>query len=54
MAVDARHCFLFGLTIENTSLTLWYTNRSMLVSSVPLDISQVVTTFFVSGTYLQV
>ena len=55
MVVDARRRFLFGLTIENTSLTLWYTNRSMLVSSVPLDISQVVTTsFFVSGTYLQV
>jgi hypothetical protein len=44
MAVDARRRFIFGITIENTSLRLWYANRSMLVSSTPLDIAEVVTT----------
>ena len=42
MAVDARRRFIFGLTIENTALALWYTNRSMLVGSKPLDIIKVV------------
>ena len=44
MAVDARHSFLFSLTIEDTSLRLWYANCSMLVSSIPLNIAQVATT----------
>ena len=44
MAVDARHSFLFGLTIEDTSLRLWYANCSMLVSSILLNIAQVATT----------
>lgn len=44
IAVDARRRFIFGITIEDTSLRLWYANRSMLISSVPLDIAQVVTT----------
>jgi hypothetical protein len=44
MAVDARRRFIFGITIENTSLRLWYANRSMLVSSAPLDIVKVVST----------
>jgi hypothetical protein len=37
MAVDARHRFVFGITIENTSLALWYINRSMLACSTPHD-----------------
>jgi hypothetical protein len=45
MAVDARRRFTFGITIENTSLALWYTNRSMLVASKPLDIFKVVIPF---------
>jgi hypothetical protein len=44
MAVDARRRFIFGITIDNTSLRLWYANRSMLVPSAPLDIIKVVNT----------
>jgi hypothetical protein len=44
MGGDARRRFIFGITIENTSLRLWYANRSMLVSSTPLDIVEVETT----------
>jgi hypothetical protein len=44
MAIDARRRFIFGITIENTSLRLWYANRAMLVSSIPLDIAEVETT----------
>jgi hypothetical protein len=44
MAVDARRRFIFGITFDNTSLRLWYANRSMLVSSAPLDITKVVNT----------
>ncbi|KAN0133825.1 hypothetical protein V8E53_008549 [Lactarius tabidus] len=40
MAVDARRRFIFGITFDNTSLRLWYANRSMLVSSAPLDITK--------------
>jgi hypothetical protein len=40
MAVDARRRFIFGITIENTSLRLWHANRSMLISSTPLDIAR--------------
>jgi hypothetical protein len=55
MAVDARRRFIFGITIENTSLRLWYANRSMLVSSTPLDIAEVETTsLFVFHLSLQV
>jgi hypothetical protein len=42
MAVDACRRFIFGITIENTSLALWYANRSMLVGSKPLNIIKVV------------
>ena len=44
MAVDARRRFIFGITIEDTSLRLWYANRSILLSSAPVDIAQVVNT----------
>jgi hypothetical protein len=44
MAGDVRRRFIFGITIENTSLRLWYANRSMLASSTPLDIAEVETT----------
>ena len=41
MAADARWRFTFGITIKNTSLGLWYANRSMLVGSKPLNIIMV-------------
>jgi hypothetical protein len=41
MAVDPRRRFTFGITVMGTSLGLWYTNRSMLVGSKPLDIIKV-------------
>jgi hypothetical protein len=44
MAVDARRRFIFGITIDNSTLKLWHANRSMLVSSAPLDIAKVVNT----------
>ena len=44
MAVDAHRRFIFGITIKDTSLRLWYANRSILVSSAPVDIAQVATT----------
>ena len=44
MAVDPRRRFTFGITIMGTSLGLWYTNRSMLVSSKHLNIIKVVST----------
>lgn len=33
MGVDVRRRFIFGITIENASMGLWYTNRAMLVGS---------------------
>lgn len=44
MAADAHQSFVFGMTIESTSLILWYDNRSKLVCSKPLDITKVVNT----------
>ena len=41
MAVDARRRFVFGITIENTSMGLWFANRSMLVGSERFDIIEV-------------
>ena len=42
MSIDARRRFVFGITLKNASLRLWYANRSMLVRSKPLDILKVV------------
>ena len=42
MATDARRRFVFGITLKNASLRLWYANRSVLVCSRPLDILKVV------------
>jgi hypothetical protein len=44
VAIDDRRPFVFGISLKNASLRLWYANRSMLVGSKPLDISN-------SGTY---
>ena len=52
MAVDARRRFIFGLTIEDTCLRLWYANHSMLVSSVPLNNAQVATTSLIVFQHL--
>ena len=41
MGIDARRRFVFGITLKNASLRLWYANRSMLVCSKPLDILKV-------------
>ena len=44
-ASDARRHFIFGITIENTSLGLWYANRPMLACSGLLDTTKVVIPF---------
>lgn len=37
MGEDLRRRFIYGLTIENTTARLWYSDRSQVVVSSPFD-----------------